>query len=646
MKSYYTTNCSPRVFRISPAQPLKVIRLDGKREKKLAHPAHSNVKIDQEVIKPTFLSVTERLLIWGSSLLLLALGMLWDRLLRRNSLQTDAVRLRRSLERIGPSAIKIGQQLGVRADLVPQEYSDELMSLLDSVPPFPTELARRRIEEELGQPIETIFKDFDNEPIGSASIACVYKALLHTGEQVAVKVRRPGVARIMASDLKALSIICAAAESCGFITKGKSEPVVTEFRRMLLDELNFLIEARQTELFRTDAKKSNPYVTAPRVYHQLTTSRVLVTEFISGVFVKAILEAIQHGDQVFLNEIARQGYDLVKISQRMVNVFYWELFENTFFHADPHPSNVVIKPNNTLVFIDFGATGTITSKYRSDLLKFTRSFANNDIDGMVKYLIASVEPLPPLNIEHYTNEMYYAMREFLFTAKNENASWQERSSGRAMTAMAQISRKYNITMKADVLRYFRASFQHDSIIYRLNPQLDGRKEFKRYIAQRAKQSRKEFSKQLRKRAGGLQNSDVAAIRGLFSAVKEKIKDADDVISFISKRLLQLERLFQRRVSNAAKVIAWCLRMFQVALFGGIIFSLWTYANQHEQGNWIERTLDLWIHSLFGAETEGLSSRVPYIHERGWFWIMLTGLVILFASVRIIHIVLRPKSKLE
>jgi len=600
-------------------------------------------KLDSSDYKTNPFYVIARLVTWSAALFSFALQMLADRLLRRSSRVQDAVHLRETLEKLGPSAIKIGQQLSIRTDLIPKEYSDELMRLLDNVPPFPTEVARQLIERELRRPLNAIFRRFNDKPIGSASIACVYKAQLHTGEIVAVKVRRPEVVRVLVSDLAVVSLLFDLAEQMRLVRPGKSRPVVDEFRRMLLDELNFLVEARQTELFRQDAAKNNKYVTAPEVYRSYSSSGVLVTEFIEGTFLRQILDAIERKDETFLKSLESQGLSRQLMARRLMNVFYWELFENSFFHADPHPSNVVLQPDGKVVLIDFGATGTITAKYRKDLMQFVRSLANGDIDGMVRNMINSLKPLPPLNLEAYTNEMYHAMREYLFTSRSKFSSWQERSSGRAMAALTEISRKYKIPMRADVLRYMRASFQFDSIVYRVNPDLDSRKEFRRYMRQRANRLRKQTNRGFKEvRRLGVS----ASLQLLSGAIRDRLSDVDSVLSFLSDHTVQLEALFRRRVSARVRLLAWMLKLMRLAGFGAFLLVLWTWCRQHHPFWRTCQFLDAVLTFCFGVEVRALPDQIPQLSQRLWFWVAFLLALVLLSLGSLIRTLLKPRSRVE
>ena len=211
-----------------------------------------------------------RVFVWLRGITRFVVGVLVDRIRGKDSPRRRAVRLRETITRVGGSFIKLGQQASVRADLLPQEYCEELTGLLDQVDPFPTHLAIEAIERVTGKPLRETYAVFDPTPVGSASIACVYQAVLHNGERVAVKVRRPEVGRQITADLRVLSWVFAVAERLTFVRPGFSANVLSEVSATLLEELDFYKEARFQEIFRRRAKKARRrYFTAPKLYPEL-----------------------------------------------------------------------------------------------------------------------------------------------------------------------------------------------------------------------------------------------------------------------------------------------------------------------------------------------------------------------------------------
>ncbi|SDX39820.1 ABC1 kinase family protein [Hymenobacter psychrophilus] len=261
-------------------------------------------------------------------------------------------RIRMIIEELGPTFIKLAQALSNRADLLPQPLIDEFEKLQSNVPPFPVAEARAIIERELGQPLEEVFADFEEVPLGSASIGQVHGARLLTGEQVVVKVQRPDVQEKVRTDLSLLRELVRL--TAGFLKKqGLSNPqdIVDAFERSMIKELDYNSEARSMEQFRLLYEDYDTFY-IPKPYRELSTSRILVIEFVSGCKIT---------DKVQLLE---WGLSPEKVAETGMDIYLTQIFEFGAFHADPHPGNVLVRPDGTLVLIDFGMVGRLTKQQK------------------------------------------------------------------------------------------------------------------------------------------------------------------------------------------------------------------------------------------------------------------------------------------
>jgi ubiquinone biosynthesis protein len=229
---------------------------------------------------------------------------------------------------------------------------------------------------------------------------------------VAVKVKRPGIAMKLFTDLKTISWLCQWAEALGFVRTGITRNFRIELSRMLSEELNFRLEARYTEIFGRISER-HKFISAPKVYPHLSDNEVLVTEFISGVFLNEILNALERNDPDDIQRLMARGFSPKKISKRMMNIFHWEIFESLFFHADPHPANIIVRTDNTIVMIDFGSCGSISNRIKRKLLTFNRLMAAEDLQGMVQNTIAMLEPLPHFDVDSFSVDLLniYRARE-------------------------------------------------------------------------------------------------------------------------------------------------------------------------------------------------------------------------------------------
>ena len=276
----------------------------------------------------------------------------WQRADRQVFETTRWERVRLIIEELGPTFIKLAQAMSNRADLLPQALIDEFEKLQSNVPPFETALARQIIEEELGRPISEVFSEFDDVTLGSASIGQVHRARLLTGEEVVVKVQRPGVRDKVRSDLALLHELVRL--TAGFLQKqGLANPqdVVDAFERSMSKELDYTAEARSMEQFR---KLYADYTTfyIPKPFRELSTARILVIEFVSGCKITDKPQLLAWG--LSPETVAETGMD----------IYLTQIFEFGIFHADPHPGNVLVRPDGTVVLIDFGMVGRLTKQQK------------------------------------------------------------------------------------------------------------------------------------------------------------------------------------------------------------------------------------------------------------------------------------------
>jgi ubiquinone biosynthesis protein len=293
-----------------------------------------------------------------------------------------------------------------RLDLLPQRYCEELASMLDRYPPFPTDQAIAIIEQTTGLKLEEIFSEFDPEPIGSASIAVVYQARLRkNGLRVAVKVRRPGIRELFEADFRALDFLGLLAEALTLVRPGFTTHIRSEFRNVLASELDFLREARLGELFRRRARKAGKrFVSAPQVYFEYCSDEVIMQEFVSGIWMWEILAAVERGDPSGLARMRELNLDPKIIARRLLHIHYWSLYSHLSFHADPHPANIVVRANNDLVFVDFGASGSMNTMRKLLFRRAYESFARGDAATMAQCAIMLSEPLPPIDMNTVIKE--------------------------------------------------------------------------------------------------------------------------------------------------------------------------------------------------------------------------------------------------
>ncbi len=291
-------------------------------------------------------------------------------------LEKQAVWLRDSLIDLGPTFIKIGQALGTRADLLPLAYVKELSTLQDQVPAFPTGDAFARIEAELGRPLRECFAEIDSEPIASASLGQVYRARLSSGEEVAVKVQRPDLDAIISFDIAVLYRIVQLTNR--FFPRANEnadwDGMLREFYATIFEEMDYVKEGRNADRFRYNFRTWRA-VRVPKIFWSHTSRRVLTLEFIRGTKV------------VDLEALRARRISPVKVNRLLVRTYLKQLLEDGFFHADPHPGNLLVMDSGHLAFFDFGMVGRITPKLQSQMINAFFHVVAKDVHGLGQDII-------------------------------------------------------------------------------------------------------------------------------------------------------------------------------------------------------------------------------------------------------------------
>ncbi|BBO74975.1 ubiquinone biosynthesis protein UbiB [Desulfosarcina widdelii] len=286
-----------------------------------------------------------------------------------------AVRVRMAIEELGPTYIKLGQILSTRPDLVPVDFVRELAKLQDKVPSFPFSDVTRIIRDETGQPVDSLFDYLDPEPLASASIGQVHRARLKDGEEVAVKVQRPGIRKIVEVDLEIMLHLATLAERhIEELAHHRPVKIVEEFARSIEKEMNYTLEATSMErVARSFLHDDTVYI--PKVYREATTERVLTTEFIDGVKVS------------LLDRLDDNGYDRKLITRRGADILLTQIFEHGFFHADPHPGNLFVLPKNVICLLDFGMMGSVERATREAFVELVDAVVRRDEPRTTRVLL-------------------------------------------------------------------------------------------------------------------------------------------------------------------------------------------------------------------------------------------------------------------
>ena len=357
-----------------------------------------------------------------------ALGVWWDNF-TGNSLIKQKKRARqliRILTKLGPAYIKIGQALSTRPDVVPPSYLEELATLQDKIPSFPNEVAFRFIEEELGKRPEEIYAELSPEPIAAASLGQVYRGRLKTGEEVAVKVQRPGLYRRISLDIYIMRMLAGFVQDNFKFIRSNLRAIIDELAERIFEETNYNQEGRNADKFR-DLYGYIEEIHVPKIYWEYTDKRVLTMEWITGTKLTDI------------DAIEARGIDATHLVEVGVECSLRQLLEHGFFHADPHPGNLLAMEDGRLAYLDFGMMSRIKPYQRYGLIEAVVHLVNRDFESLAEDYVkldfltpdTDLRPIVPalanvfgnalgatvaeLNFKSITDQMSAMMYEFPFT---------------------------------------------------------------------------------------------------------------------------------------------------------------------------------------------------------------------------------------
>ena len=524
--------------------------------------------VEPLVIRNTFGQNLRRLFAWLRVILTVVLGDFFDKVIRRDTMERRAVRFRRALERAGGTFVKLGQQLAMRVDLLPWAYCVELSKMLDRMTPFPSEEALKAIERTIKRPWQDVFDVFDPNPIGSASLACVYQANLKNGTKVVVKVRRPGIKELFMADLQVLDWIAGLAEFLTFIRPGFTRKLRVELRDVLMEELDFRREGRFQDIFRRNARKAGwKFFTAARVHFELSGDEVLVQEFVSGLWLWEVISIVEQNNvrgKALLKEL---NIDPAVVARRILLATFWSSDENIFFHADPHPANILVQPNNELTFIDFGSCGSFNSQQRVALEQMVLSMKNQDVEAMTRAALSLMEPLPPVDVpalvKHVQEEYMHVLHTF--NTPPEYTQYWERTSARQWFVLIRVAQKFNLPMNLHMLRMIRATLLYDSIVLRLDNQLDRYHEYTQFMKIRAQLVKRKWRKKLRSNAGDDVFLNIEEFSNTFNDIMIRVQ------SLLSRPIVNLGSTVNKWVFATSVLSRMAGRILIVtALFMGLI----------------------------------------------------------------------------
>jgi ubiquinone biosynthesis protein len=368
-----------------------------------------------------------------------------------------ARQIREIVQHLGTTYIKFGQWLSVRPDFVPPDVIQELEKLQDRLPPVPFAIVKRTVERELRKPIDQVFSMFDEYPLSTASIAQVHRAVLKSGgEEVAVKVQHPNLRRMFTVDLAVIRSVAEwAIERSPHLALHRPDDLISSFKNILMDEIDFLLEAKNQERI-AQLFERTPWMRIPRVYWDHTTEKVLVMEYLDGFKLSQ--------EELF----ASWGLDRRLLAKRLSRSMFRQVFKYGIFHSDPHPGNILFMRDNQIGLIDFGIVAKHGDDLRNRFLDWFYATIYRDVDLFEETFLAVGRQLAPIDRIQFRSDCLDYIDEMHFQPAKRI------SFARVLVSTNRILYRHKVSPPPTFLFFFKAISTMEGVIRRIDPDFDWR----------------------------------------------------------------------------------------------------------------------------------------------------------------------------
>lgn len=371
-------------------------------------------------------------------------------------------RMRHVLEDLGPTFVKFGQILSTRREMISPEMYDELTKLQDKVAPVPFEEVRDMVEQYCG-PIDQTFLEFDTKPFAAASISQVHKAVLKDGSVVAVKIQRPGIREAIETDLPLFEEMAERIEKLSPDARVFSpKRMVQEFSVQIKKELDFTHEGKNSEIVAVSLADI-PEIKIPRIYWEYSGETVLTMEFVQGCRIDDV------------DSVRAYNVDPVHIADVGFHAYIRQIFRDGFFHADPHPGNLLVSPEGQLIFLDFGMVALIRPERRKVFIKVLMAIVNCDVDTLVESFEKLGLEFRTEDIEPLKDELYASLREY------QTSELGQLNVGSAMDSLPKIMQKYNVVVPGSLIMVLKVIWMIFAVAVKLDPGFNFNQRVKPYF---------------------------------------------------------------------------------------------------------------------------------------------------------------------
>lgn len=391
-------------------------------------------------------------------------------------------RLRQFAVDMGGAFIKFGQFFSMRSDILPPAYCRELSTLYDKVPPFPSSIARRIIERELNAPIDELFSSFDDTPIGAASFGQAHVVTLargeNTGKRAAIKISRPGSDDQIATDTRLLMLLGYIVDATSMLGQIKLAPIFRDFARWIRREVAYMQEAKNADHLH-EVTSWNVRQRIPYIYWEYTTNRVLTMEYLEGIPVSEVIARFEAGDETIEDELAAMDCDRHVIARNLFQSFMLQAFVGHVFHADPHPGNLIVLPENTIGMVDCGLLGRLNEEGRREQILLMDAVVQENIETLFVSVLDIMDAPRGLAVTDVYDDFAEEADEWLDACDNPGAQMSEKSISRFVDSIMRIARQVGLVLPMQTMLYYKGFLTIDGVVLRLSPDFDYKRESRR-----------------------------------------------------------------------------------------------------------------------------------------------------------------------
>ncbi|NPA12817.1 MAG: AarF/ABC1/UbiB kinase family protein [Aquificae bacterium] len=457
--------------------------------------------------------------------------------------QTKPKKIREALERLGPSFIKLGQILSTRPDIVPVYIIDELIKLQDKVAPFDYAVVEEILIRNYGDKLWEIFDRIEKQPIASASISQVHIGYLKTGEKVAVKVRRPNLEELIELDAELMLMVINFLEKhFETVRRLNLKGVIHQFKRTTLREADFSIEAQNFKIFEKNFEGYKGFK-VPKCFQEISTSEVLITEFVDGIKISEV------------EKLQEKGLDTVEIAKRLTDAYFKMVFKDGVYHADPHPGNLFVLDDGTIVAIDFGMIAFLPKTKKRYFMDYIVGVITLDLNLAIHFYEGFNMFTPYTDFNNFETDLQF------FLEKYHNKRLEEINLKEMIEDIIEFIRNNHLKLPSDIAYLGKAALNLEGTVRKLDPKFNPTQRLKKFIKTTTTDYIKEKSLEVRD-AAQLYFQLIFKVEHIYRLlIRERI-----TFQIVFKDLLELQEFYREQIGKIAYSIIFIGLLVSSALF--------------------------------------------------------------------------------